>query len=142
MGSSFRLLALLSLSALMTACSSSRELAGDFGHSQEKISALFSEVRITARCYSIVEAQPNQFVSVDLASSEGTKAIWTLEDCAKISQESRAEIGHVYSEITRVAANGIAPADRFEFNPSSWPVEYHFNNKIYHIFQGKVLSVE
>jgi hypothetical protein len=134
----------LFLSGVLTfsACSSGRYLAGEADQKQEKVSALFSEPRFTARCFSVVEPEPNQFINIDLASIESAKIIQTLDDCARFSEKSRAAVGNYVSTMSHVASSGMKPIDRFEFNPSHWPVEFHFNNKIYHIYQGKVLSVE
>jgi hypothetical protein len=131
---------------LLGACASRSEredsVTRDYGRSQERVAALFSEAKFTARCFSVIEPEPNQFIQVDLASIQSAEVIQNLDDCAHASERSRAALGTYVSDLTRVASSGMAAVDRFEFNPSHWPVEFHFNNKIYHIYQGKLIGVE
>lgn len=139
MGSSFRWIAALILIAGLSGCSSTVH------HSiqnQDRVAALFVEAQFSSRCFSVIEPEPNQFITVDLAKTEKANEIETLEDCAAISARSQKEIGSYVSNATRVASSGMAPSERFEFNPNRWPVEFHYNRKVYHIYQGKVLSVE
>jgi hypothetical protein len=131
--------------ALLTLAScSSRQWALD---SQDEKSAgrtiaVFSEPQNTGRCFSVIEPESSQFVSIDLASALESNRIHNLEDCTQASKRGKAAVGSYVSNMSRVASHGMAPVDHFEFNPSQWPVEYHYNNRIYHIYRGKVVSVE
>ncbi len=124
----------------LASCSSNSAFHSERRDSQNRVIALFSEPERAARCVSVVEAEPGQFVSVDLANALKNERIRNLDDCASISRKSKSTFGSYVSRVTQ-QASGLSPMDNFEFKPNRWPVEFHADDRVYHIFQGKVLSV-